>query len=136
MGVGREGGRRQRNLNLLLENAFCVTVSSPSYPTIRLGRSNFFMIQKGNVSQNTQELTSVNTCVTQGESSQTPTICINLANAEQNYRDAEHDNFFCLVSLGGVRLSPLGTSATTGLLHQPRIRDEECGAVGGMIIVK
>jgi hypothetical protein len=41
---------------------------------------------------------------------------------------------FCLVSLGGVRLSPLCTSATVGLLYQPRMIDDECGAVGGMRI--
>jgi hypothetical protein len=38
-----------------------------------------------------------------------------------------------LVSLGGVRLSPLGTSATVGLLDQPQIIDGY-GAVGGMRI--
>jgi hypothetical protein len=42
---------------------------------------------------------------------------------------------FFLVSLGGVRLSPLGTSATAGLLYQPRmIDDDDYGAVGGMRI--
>jgi hypothetical protein len=41
---------------------------------------------------------------------------------------------FCLVSLGGVRLSPLGTSATVGLLYQPRMIDDDYGAVGGMRI--
>jgi hypothetical protein len=35
-------------------------------------------------------------------------------------------------SLGGVRLSPLGTSATVGLLYQPWMTDDECGADGGM----
>jgi hypothetical protein len=40
-----------------------------------------------------------------------------------------------LVSLGGVRLSPLGTSATVGLLYQPRmIDDDDYGAVGEMRI--
>jgi hypothetical protein len=29
-------------------------------------------------------------------------------------------------------LSPLGTSTTSGLLYQPRMIDDECGAVGGM----
>jgi hypothetical protein len=44
---------------------------------------------------------------------------------------------FFLVSLGGVRLSPLGTSATIGLLYQPRmIDDDDYGAVGGMRIGK
>jgi hypothetical protein len=31
-----------------------------------------------------------------------------------------------------VSLSPLGTSATTGLLYQPRMTDDDCGAVDGM----
>jgi hypothetical protein len=39
---------------------------------------------------------------------------------------------FFLVSLGGVRLSPLGTSATVGLLYQPRMIDDDYGAVSGM----
>jgi hypothetical protein len=44
-------------------------------------------------------------------------------------------NVVFLVSLGGVRLSPLGTSATVGLLYQPRmIDDADYGAVGGMRI--
>jgi hypothetical protein len=42
--------------------------------------------------------------------------------------------FFFLVSLGWVRLSPLGTSATVGLLYQPRMIDDDYGAVGGMKI--
>jgi hypothetical protein len=43
--------------------------------------------------------------------------------------------FFFLVSLGGVRLSPLGTSANVGLLYQPRmIDDDDYGAVGEMRI--
>jgi hypothetical protein len=41
---------------------------------------------------------------------------------------------FFLVSLGGVRLSPLGTSATVGLLYQPRMIDDDYGEVGGMRI--
>jgi hypothetical protein len=46
-----------------------------------------------------------------------------------------HYASFFLVSLGGVRLSPLGTSATVGLLYQPRmIDDDDYGAVGGMRI--
>jgi hypothetical protein len=33
-----------------------------------------------------------------------------------------------------VRLSPLGTAATTGLLYQLQmIDDDNCGAIGGMI---
>jgi hypothetical protein len=39
-----------------------------------------------------------------------------------------------LVSLGGVRLNPLGTSATVGLLYQPRMIDDDYGAVDGMRI--
>jgi hypothetical protein len=32
-----------------------------------------------------------------------------------------------------VKLSPLGTAATTGLLYQPQMLDDgECGAIGGM----
>jgi hypothetical protein len=35
----------------------------------------------------------------------------------------------------GVRLSPLGTAATTGLLYQPQmIDDDDCGAIGAMKI--
>jgi hypothetical protein len=35
--------------------------------------------------------------------------------------------------LTGVRLSPLGTTATTGLLHQTLLIDDgDCGAFGGM----
>jgi hypothetical protein len=37
----------------------------------------------------------------------------------------------------GVRLSPLGTAATTGLLYLPRMIDDgDCGAIGGMKIVR
>jgi hypothetical protein len=44
--------------------------------------------------------------------------------------------FSFLVSLGGVRLSPLGTSAAVGLLYQPRMidDDDDYGTVGGMRI--
>jgi hypothetical protein len=41
-----------------------------------------------------------------------------------------------IVSLGGVRLSPLGTSATVGLSYQPRMIREDYGAVGGMRICR
>jgi hypothetical protein len=42
-------------------------------------------------------------------------------------------NFFLF--LVGVRLSPLGTVATPGLLCQPQMIDDgDCGAVGGMKI--
>jgi hypothetical protein len=43
--------------------------------------------------------------------------------------------FSFLVSWGGVRLSPLGTFVTNGLLYQPRMTDDdECGTAGGMRI--
>jgi hypothetical protein len=43
--------------------------------------------------------------------------------------------FIFSVSLGGVRLSPLGTSATVVLLYQHRmINDDDYGADGGMRI--
>jgi hypothetical protein len=39
--------------------------------------------------------------------------------------------FFIILS--GVRLSPLGTAATTALLYQPQMMDDgDCGAVGRM----
>jgi hypothetical protein len=38
-----------------------------------------------------------------------------------------------LIILSGLRLSSLGTAATTGLLYQPRMIDD-CGAIGGMKI--
>jgi hypothetical protein len=39
--------------------------------------------------------------------------------------------------LSGVRLSPLGTAATTGLLYQPQMIDDgDCGTIGGMKIGK
>jgi hypothetical protein len=34
----------------------------------------------------------------------------------------------------GVRLSPLGTAAVTGILYQPRMVDDDCGAIGWMRI--
>jgi hypothetical protein len=41
--------------------------------------------------------------------------------------------FFIVVS--GVRLSPLGTAATTGLLYQPQVIDDgDCGEIGEMKI--
>jgi hypothetical protein len=37
--------------------------------------------------------------------------------------------------LSGVRLSPLGPAATTGLLHHPQMIDDgDCGAIGRMKI--
>jgi hypothetical protein len=41
-----------------------------------------------------------------------------------------HQSFFNIISLSGVRLSPFGTAATTGLLYQPQIIDDaDCGAI-------
>jgi hypothetical protein len=40
-----------------------------------------------------------------------------------------------IIIIIGVRLSPLGAAATTGLLYQPQMTDEgDCGAIGGMKI--
>jgi hypothetical protein len=44
------------------------------------------------------------------------------------------NSLFSFFFLGGVRLSPLGTSATVGLLYQPRTIDDDYGAVGGIRI--
>jgi hypothetical protein len=38
---------------------------------------------------------------------------------------------FIIIILSGVRLSPLGTAATTGLLYQPQMI-HDCGGIGGM----
>jgi hypothetical protein len=39
------------------------------------------------------------------------------------------------IILSGLRLSPLGTAAATGLLYQPQMIDDgDCGAIGGMNI--
>jgi hypothetical protein len=47
----------------------------------------------------------------------------------------EHATTIFIIILSGVRLSPLGTAATTGLLYQPRMLDEgDCGAIGRMQI--
>jgi hypothetical protein len=43
--------------------------------------------------------------------------------------------FFSFIILSRVRLSPLGTAATTGLLyHTQMIDDGDCGAINGMKI--
>jgi hypothetical protein len=40
-----------------------------------------------------------------------------------------------IIIFNGVRLSPLGTAATTGLLYQTQMIDDgDCGATGGMKI--
>jgi hypothetical protein len=42
-----------------------------------------------------------------------------------------------VVVVSGVRLSPLGTAVTIGLLYQPQMIDDgDCGAVGGMKIAR
>jgi hypothetical protein len=42
-------------------------------------------------------------------------------------------SLFVIIILSGVRLSPLGTAATNGLLYQPQILDDgDCGAIFGM----
>jgi hypothetical protein len=42
---------------------------------------------------------------------------------------------FTYFFLSGMRLSPLGTAATSGLLYQPQMIDEgDCGAIGEMKI--
>jgi hypothetical protein len=46
-------------------------------------------------------------------------------------------SFFAFIILSGVRMSPLGTAATTDLLFQPKmigVHDGECGEIGGMLI--
>jgi hypothetical protein len=46
-----------------------------------------------------------------------------------------HSALLYFIILSGVRLSPLGTAATTGLLYQPQMIDDgDCGAIGGMKI--
>jgi hypothetical protein len=59
-----------------------------------------------------------------------------LVRKSEGKRPVERPRYsFCfLVSLGGVRLSPLVTSATVGLLYQLWMIDDDYGAVGGMRI--
>jgi hypothetical protein len=43
--------------------------------------------------------------------------------------------FIIIIIVSGVRLSPLGTVATTGLLYQSQMIDDgDCGEIGGMKI--
>jgi hypothetical protein len=44
--------------------------------------------------------------------------------------------YLLFIILSGFRLSPRGTAATTGLLYQPQMIDVDCGAVGGMGIIR
>jgi hypothetical protein len=40
--------------------------------------------------------------------------------------------YFFIITLSGVRLSPLGTAATNGLLYQPQMTDDgDCRATDG-----
>jgi hypothetical protein len=49
--------------------------------------------------------------------------------------DVEKYYYYSFIILSGVRLSPLGTAATTGLLYQPKLIDDgDCRATGGMKI--
>jgi hypothetical protein len=42
---------------------------------------------------------------------------------------------FFIIIVSGVRLSPLGTAATTGILYQPQMIDDgDCGEIGGVKI--
>jgi hypothetical protein len=44
-------------------------------------------------------------------------------------------HFFIIIIIRGVRLSPLGTVATTGLLYKPQLIDDgDCRAIGGIKI--
>jgi hypothetical protein len=55
------------------------------------------------------------------------------AQTDKTILNRQSSIFLISVSLDGVRLSPLGTSATVGLLYQPRmIDDDDYGAVGRM----
>jgi hypothetical protein len=65
----------------------------------------------------------------------TPSLWVEQSNLSLfNIHSLGHTTFFIfLVSLGGVRLSPLGTLATVGLLYQPWMINDDW-AVGGMRI--
>jgi hypothetical protein len=44
-----------------------------------------------------------------------------------------HERVIIIIIISGVRLSPLGTAATSGLLYKPQMIDEgDCEAIGGM----
>jgi hypothetical protein len=50
-------------------------------------------------------------------------------------REKEILLYYYIIILSGVRLSPLGAAATSGLLYQPQMIGEgDCGAIGGMKI--
>jgi hypothetical protein len=61
-------------------------------------------------------------------------ICIHILTPGFNILNLQ-TLFFCLVSWGGVRLSPLSTSATNWpIVPAPDMIDHECGAVSRMRI--
>jgi hypothetical protein len=52
----------------------------------------------------------------------------------RKFHNEELHNFYSsmyfVIILSGVRLSPLGTAATTGLLYQPQVIDDgDCAAI-------
>jgi hypothetical protein len=50
-------------------------------------------------------------------------------------RNTQLHGVIIIIIIGEVRLSPLGTAATSGLLYQPQMIDEgDCGTIGGMKI--
>jgi hypothetical protein len=49
-------------------------------------------------------------------------------------RNAERYHCFFFNFSHWVRLSTLGTAATIGLLYQPQMIDDDCGAIGGIRI--
>jgi hypothetical protein len=56
-----------------------------------------------------------------------------LTSSQQSGIKIRETYYFLLLLLVGVRLSPLGTAATTGLLYQPQMIDDgNCGEIGGM----
>jgi hypothetical protein len=55
-------------------------------------------------------------------------MCVKLINLKKNY-------YFITPIISGVRLSPFGAAATTGLLYQPQMIDDgDCGAIDRMKI--
>jgi hypothetical protein len=55
--------------------------------------------------------------------------------APRSYGQAKSKSFFFVIILSGVRLSPLGTAATTDLLYQPQMIDDgDYGEIVGMKI--
>jgi hypothetical protein len=66
--------------------------------------------------------------------SNSPAVC-NLRDADRHFTQSWSDYKWeqLVIVLSGVRLSPLGTATTTGLLYHPQMIDDgDCGAIGGM----